>query len=102
VTKLVAVHWSPEAFDDLHRLHAFLQDKSPDAAMRAVAAIRTAVDRLRLFPESGRPLDSLPTQYRELLVNFGTGGYVVHYFASVQTIEVLSVRHFREDSPPRP
>ena len=83
MTKLVAVHWSPEAYDDLHRLHAFLEDKSPDAAMRAIAAIRTSVDRLRTFPESGRPLDSLPIQYRELLVNFGSGGYLVYYFVCV-------------------
>jgi plasmid stabilization system protein ParE len=83
-------------------LYAFLEDKNPDAARRAIVAIQAAVDRLRLFPESGRPLDSLPTQYREVLVHFGSGGYVVYYFADDRMIEVLSVRHFREDTPHRP
>jgi plasmid stabilization system protein ParE len=41
---------SPDAIEDVERLRTFLGQKNPDAARRALAAIWTAIDRLRNFP----------------------------------------------------
>src|SRR5205807_966073 len=44
---------SPDAVEDVERLRTFLDQKNPDAARRALAAIWTAVDRLQEFPDLG-------------------------------------------------
>ena len=48
--------WSPEALLDIQRLYRFLAAKSPEAAKRAVKAIREAVKILASSPEVGRPV----------------------------------------------
>jgi len=37
---------SPDAIEDIERLRSFLEQKSPDAAQRAMAAIFAAIERL--------------------------------------------------------
>jgi len=39
----VIVRWTPEAVDDLARLHDFIADYNPHAAIRVVTALRNAV-----------------------------------------------------------
>ena len=51
---------SEAAQADIKRLHQFLFKKSPDAALRAVQAIRQAFKPLRENPELGRPLEEEP------------------------------------------
>jgi plasmid stabilization system protein ParE len=46
---------SEAALADLERLHAFLADKNPPAAKRAVTVLVAAVESLNHFPERGRP-----------------------------------------------
>ena len=46
---------SPDAVEDVERLRTFLDQKNPDAARRALAAIWTAIDRLQEFPDLGMP-----------------------------------------------
>jgi plasmid stabilization system protein ParE len=59
---------SEAAEADFARLHAFLTDKSPPAADRAIALI-AAIQSLDSFPERGRP--SGRPNLRELIVPFG-------------------------------
>ncbi len=49
--------WTPQSLRDVARLHDFLAPKSPDAAKRAVKAIRQGVKLLGKFPEMGRPVE---------------------------------------------
>jgi plasmid stabilization system protein ParE len=88
--------WTPPALRDVQRLHRFLFDKSPDAAKRAVCAIREGVKVLAHQPGIGRPVDDMEPQYREWLVDFGDSGYVLLYRYDAQTIAILAVRHQRE------
>jgi len=44
---------SPAAQSDLLRLQAFLQDKNPAAAQRAVAVLYAAIESLNTFPQRG-------------------------------------------------
>jgi plasmid stabilization system protein ParE len=88
--------WSPAAFADLARLKAFIHDKNPDAARRAIKTIRDSVVLLRSNPQAGRPVLELDSVFRERLVAFGAGVYVVRYRLQGDTVVLLAVRHGRE------
>jgi plasmid stabilization system protein ParE len=87
---------SEAAAADLARLHAFLADRSPAAADRAIAALVTAMQSLDIFPERGRP--SGTPNVRELIVPFGRSGYVLRYTYSAARDQVIIIRiwHGRE------
>jgi plasmid stabilization system protein ParE len=88
--------WSQPALRDVARLHDFLAPKSPDAAKRAVKAIRNSVQSLAKHPEMGRPVDELPTEFREWLIEFGSGAYIAMYHYDGKEVVILAVRHGRE------
>ena len=91
-----AVYYTPIALADLRRVHRFLSAKSPLAAERAIDAIRLAVRLLLDFPESGRRRTDGDAAHRELIIPFGSSGYVVLYGIDTAGIIVLSIRHQRE------
>ena len=87
---------SPEALLDIQRLYRFLAAKSPEAAKRAVKAIREAVKILASSPEVGRPVAEMDQAFREWLVDFGDSGYIALYRYDGQTVLILAVRHQSE------
>jgi plasmid stabilization system protein ParE len=88
--------WSPRAVADVQRLYRFLNPQNPDAARRAVAAIRAGVRILARQPQIGRPADEMSPEYREWLIDFGDSGYIVRYRLDGETAVLLAVRHQRE------
>jgi plasmid stabilization system protein ParE len=88
--------WSPRALADVQRVYRFLVAKNPDAARRAVAAIRAGVRILARQPEIGRPVDDMDASDRDWLIDFGTTGYCVRYRLDGGTAILLAVRHQRE------
>jgi plasmid stabilization system protein ParE len=88
--------WSQPALLDVARLHAFLVPKSREAAQRAVKAIRQGVKALAKHPQSGRPVEELPPEFREWVIEFGHGAYVALYHYDGKQIVMLAVRHGRE------
>ncbi len=88
--------WSQPALGDVARLHAFLAPKSRDASQRAVKAIRQGVKLLGRHPETGRPVDELPAEFREWVIDFGSGAYVALYHFDGKEVVNLAVRHGRE------
>ncbi len=88
--------WSPRSLRDVARLHDFLASKSPEAARRAVKTIRQGVKLLGKFPEMGRPVEELPTEFREWVIEFGSGAYVALYRYDSREVVILTVRHGRE------
>ena len=87
---------SRAAAADLARLRAFLADKNPAAAQRAISDIVDAVDSLAAFPDRGRA--SNIAGLRELVVPFGRSAYVVRFAHDPQREEIVIVRiwHGRE------
>jgi plasmid stabilization system protein ParE len=81
---------------DLARVHRFLVAMNRDAAGRAVRTIRHGVKALGMHPEIGRPTDDMPPEFREWLIQFGDGGYVVLYRYDDRAVIILAVRHGRE------
>jgi plasmid stabilization system protein ParE len=77
-------------------MHAFLAPKSADAAKRAVKAIRQGVKLLGKHPEIGRPMDELPPEFREWVIEFGHGAYLALYRYDGKEVVILAVRHGHE------
>jgi len=90
--------WSPAALEDVQRLYRFLAQKNPDAAQRAVKAIRSGVRVLGQQPGLGRPIDDMPDAFREWVIDFGDSGYVARYHVDVSAdvATILAVRHQKE------
>jgi plasmid stabilization system protein ParE len=88
--------WSKPALDDIARLHEFLVDKSPDAAQRAIKAIRQGVKSLSKYPQMGRPVEEMLPAFREWVIEFGGGAYIALYHYDGREVVILAVRHGRE------
>ena len=88
--------WTPRALDDLVRLHRFLAKRNPEAARRAVRAIREGLHLLETHPEAGRPAEGMEPEFRERWISFGSGGYLTLYRLDGPRVVILAVRHGRE------
>jgi plasmid stabilization system protein ParE len=88
--------WSPSALLDVLRLYRFLAPKSPEAAKRAVQAIRQGVKVLEQQPGVGRPVEDMDDEFRDWIIDFGDSGYVARYRVDQQSITILAVRHQKE------
>ncbi|WP_144734678.1 type II toxin-antitoxin system RelE/ParE family toxin [Extensimonas perlucida] len=88
--------WTPPALRDVQRLYRFLAPKNLDAAKRAVKAIRRAVQVLEQQPGLGRPVEDMPEEFREWIIDFGDSGYVARYRIGQDVVTILAVRHQKE------
>jgi len=76
-------------------LHRFLAVKNPDAAARAMRAIRAKLRMLARFPRLG-PAEPDNPNHRELFIKFGAGGYVARYRLDERTVVIVAIRHAAE------
>jgi plasmid stabilization system protein ParE len=88
-----------DALEDLKRMQAFLIEKDPAAAARAVDAIEMSCELLECSPFSCRkawPVDR--PLLRELVMPFGSAGYVAPFeIDGPGLVSILAVRHQREE-----
>ena len=79
--------WSPSAVRDVREIHRVFKSRDVPAASALVAAIRTGVEQLRSFPESGPVAQDIPPvgRYRHLLVR----RYRIIYRIEGHTIRIL-------------
>ncbi len=70
--------------------------KSPNAAQRAVSTIRRGVKALGRHPEIGRPVEELPPEFREWVIEFGQGAYIALYHYDGKQVVIPAVRHGSE------
>ena len=90
------VIYANSAIRDLQRVKEFLQSKNPSATRRATQTIINAIKTLRQQPQIGRSIENIPDEFREWLINFGNGGYVIRYKFDGNDVTILAVRHQRE------
>lgn len=88
--------WSPPALLDVQRLYRFLASKNPDAARRAIKAIRRSIRDVADQPGIGRPAEGMEPEYREWPVDFGDSGYLALYRYDGDVVTVVAVRHQKE------
>lgn len=55
-----------------------------------------AVKVLGLQPQIGRPIDDMPEEFREWVIDFGDSGYVARYRIDPDAVTILAVRHQKE------
>jgi len=93
------VLFTREARRDLEQLYGFLLEHDLDRAQEAIDAIEAALALLARFPFSCRKAagGAQGPFLRELIVPFGTTGYVVLFeIEHRHFVTVLAVRHQRE------
>jgi plasmid stabilization system protein ParE len=90
------VIWSPAALLDVQRLYRFLAPQNIDAAKQAVKALRQGVKVLQLQPGIGRPIDDMPEEFREWIIDFGDSGYIARYRIDSEVVMILALRHQKE------
>ena len=92
------VRFTPEAEDDLLRLYDFLLEQDLAAAERAMEAITAAVELLRFSPFACRKALIDNPFLRELLIPFGSAGYVALFeIEPDNTVSIVAVRHQRAE-----
>lgn len=96
--KRYVVRFTPEAEEDLIRLYDFLLGVDITAAAHALEAIKHSIELLHFSPLSCRKARPENPFLRELIIPFGSAGYVALFeIESGDTVNVLAVRHQREE-----
>lgn len=91
------VRYTAAAKEDLKRLFTFLAEQDLHAAQSARKIIGESVKLLQQFPFTCRKVSPENTFLRELLILFGTAGYVALFEIEEETVTIIAVRHQREE-----
>lgn len=92
------VRYTRAAREDLLRLFEYLLEHDAGAARRARDAIVKAAGFLQDFPFSCRKAEGENPFFRELVIPFGSAGYVALFeIEDESTVTILAIRHQREE-----
>lgn len=87
---MVKIRWTSQALDDVEAIANFIARDSEHYASMFVLKVFDVVERLRLFPESGRVVPELKRRdIREIIM----GSYRIIYRVREDTVEILTVYH---------
>lgn len=92
------VRYTKGARQDLHRLYGYLLERDLKAARRARDAIAKGIELLGEFPFTCRKALTDNPFLRELVIPFGTAGYIALFeIENNETVTILAIRHQREE-----
>lgn len=92
------VRYTKGAKEDLVRLYGFLVELDLPAARKALEAIEKGIDFLEDFPFTCRKATPGNSLLREMIIPFGSIGYVVLFeIEDKETVTILAVRHQLEE-----
>ena len=92
------IRFTKVAREDLKCLYRFLAERDIQAAKHALQAINKAIELLATFPFTCRKANADSPFLRELIITFGTSGYVALFeIEENNNVTILAVRHQRED-----
>ena len=87
--------WSPTARTKTKEILEYVAEDNPDAALTLIDQFEVKVEKLKENPELGRVLPELKNdKIRELVVH---KNYGVIYEINPDIIEILTIRHFRQN-----
>jgi plasmid stabilization system protein ParE len=89
------IEWLIPAIRDLQRLRNFILPHNTEAARRAVSLIKTVVTTLEANPHSGKPSEDM-TDYRDIVIPFGSAGYVLRYRIQKDVLFIVAIKHCKE------
>jgi addiction module RelE/StbE family toxin len=85
------IRWTTEAAAQFEAAVNYIQQDNPDAARKVAQTVSDHIERLALFPGTGRPGEIKGT--RELVVS----PYVVVYRHTEEIVEILYIWHGAQD-----
>jgi plasmid stabilization system protein ParE len=92
------VRYTKGAKEDLVRLYGFLVELDLAAARKALGAIEKGITFLQDFPFTCRKATPENPLLREMIIPFGSKGYVVLFeIENNETVTILAVRHQLEE-----
>lgn len=92
------VRYTRQARADLLRLFNYILEIDPTAARAARDAINRATGVLQEFPFTCRKAETNNPLIRELIIPFGSAGYVALFeIENNETVTILASRHQQED-----
>lgn len=84
--------WSDRAISDMENIYDYIAHDSPVYAQLNAKSIIKAVERLQMFPESGRHLPEFPhLPHREVIV--GNYRVVYRHDPNANKVNIISVVH---------
>lgn len=87
--------WSPIARSKTREILEYISKDNPDAALALIDQIEEKVEHIKVNPDVGRILHELNNQnIREMVVH---KHYGVIYEVFRNSIEILTIRHFRQN-----
>jgi len=87
---VIALSWSPQSLDDIESIRAYISQDSPVYADLVVPRLVAAVERLRIFPESGRIVpERNDPEIREIIKR----PYRIVYRVHPDKVEIVTVFH---------
>lgn len=93
-----ALRYTQAVRDDIRRHFAYLLEFDMNTAKRAVATMEGGMKMLEDFPFSCRKASEESAFLRELIIPFGSAGYVVLFeIEDSSTVTILAIRHQREE-----
>jgi plasmid stabilization system protein ParE len=87
--------WHPEAVQDQLRLFNHLKFVNPAAAQKAAKLIRQGARELQEWPNRCRPMND-GSGRRELIIQFGSGAYILRYVLDDDLIVIVRAWHSKE------
>jgi toxin ParE1/3/4 len=85
------LYWTPRALSDLRSVRSFIEQDSPHYSVVVVGRILDAVERLEVFPQSGR---EVPEFARPDLREIVMPPYrIVYRVVSETSVHVVTVHH---------
>lgn len=87
---MAKIKWTPQSLEDIEAVANFITRDSSYYARMFTINVFEAVDRLELFPESGRVVPELNRkEIREVII----GNYRIIYRVRNELVEILTVYH---------
>jgi addiction module RelE/StbE family toxin len=87
---MAKIKWTPQSLEDIEAIANFITRDSSYYARMFTIKVFEAVDRLELFPESGRVVPELNRkEIREVII----GNYRIIYKIRGESVEILTVYH---------
>lgn len=94
----VRIIWSPSARLDLHDLKEYISLDSPEIAKRFIASLFESVERLEVFPQSGRTVPEFEDKHLREAIRKPCR-IVYRLNADHSSIEIIRVWHTSREIP---
>jgi addiction module RelE/StbE family toxin len=90
MAKRTRIIWTPQSQEDLREIQAFIARDAPISAAAFVRRLKSSVDRLKTFPESGQVVPEINnSNIREILF----GQFRIIYRVKHRQVDIITVFH---------